>query len=387
METNLKMHRSALLRASGKAAAGCVLAGLMAAAQAATPAIPPVPAGKITNMAIGSDNVLDGQKLDITISGEGKACNYYLTLTNTDTQQEWPLPKISAFPAQDRIQMDLPNPNYPHGNYKFTAKARPNDTRPGTSCQGGGNYITFKKTRPAIKLAADTPKIVDVLIEPGKKMGGTDRYRNDEVIKFNVVGSVENSSPQDSANRCGWTAQLIDKNGVAKDIAKDARFGVWQPSASFAGLATGDYMLTVKTTAADDGLAKQPCLGKAAKKVEIFSVPGVIKGFGVQSWGSPGGIGASYAEVIITPKIDGPTCMYRVIRKIDHGKGTKTTIHTHVAGVADKVPQEEYPHDETFLDITIEGISNNYFEGGSCEGTANKSLTVYDDPGKPPINK
>lgn len=340
-------------------------------------------------MTIANDNIVDGQKLDITISGDGKACNYYLTITNTDTQQEWPLPKISTFPAQDKISMELTNPNYPHGNYKFTAKARPGDARPGESCQGGGNFIAFKKTRAVIKAAADAPKIVDVLIEPGQKMGGTDRFRNDETIKFNVVGSVENTSASDMANRCGWTAQLVDKNGVAKDIGKDSRFGVWQPSTSLAGVQTGDYTLTIKTTAADDGLAKQPCLGKATKKVALFGAPGVIKDFKIYAYGSSGGniAGATYGYLVLTPNISGAVCMYKVTRKINHGKSTNATLHVHKAGVSDELPREEYPDDETYLDITVEGMSTNYFEGGSCEGSVHKTVTVYDSPSKPPITK
>ncbi|MCY7389875.1 MAG: hypothetical protein LH481_17770 [Burkholderiales bacterium] len=340
---------------------------------------------RITNMTIANDNVVDGQKLDITISGDGKACNYYLTIINTDTQQEWPLPKISAFPAQDRISMELANPNYPHGNYKFTAKARPNDTRPGESCQGGGNYIAFKKTRAVIKVAADTPKIVDVLIEPGKKMGGTDRFRSDETIRFNVVGSVENTSANDVTNRCGWTAQLVDKNGIAKDIGKDSRFGVWQSSMSLAGVGTGDYTLTIKTTAADDALAKQPCLGKATKKVAVFGAPGVIKGVDLESMGNTI-LTSDTGVLFITPRITGPQCMYTVTRKIN-GKNTMPTLQVHMPDGdfkerGGKMLGENFPDDETLVEITIQGMNTNYFEGGSCEGSATKSITVYDKNGK-----
>ena len=366
------------------------LATALAASSLATisaQAVTPVPAAtsKITNMTIANDNIVDGQKLDITISGDGKACNYYLTITNTDTQQEWPLPKISTFPAQDKISMELTNPNYPHGNYKFTAKARPGDARPGESCQGGGNYIAFKKTRTAIKLAADTPKIVDVLIEPGKKMGGTDRFRNDETIKFNVVGSVENTGANDVANRCGWTAQLIDKNGAVKDIGKDSRFGVWQPSTSLAGVQTGDYTLTIKTTAADDGLAKQPCLGKVTKKVAIFGAPGVIKGLDLESMGYSV-LSSDTGVLFITPRITGPQCMYTVTRKIN-GKNTTPTLQVHMPEGdfqerGGKMLGENFPDDETLVEITIQGLSTNYFEGGSCEGSATKRITVYDKDGK-----
>lgn len=366
---------------------GCLLTAASAQAQG-TKIVPNVPS-KITNMTIENADVDDTRKLGITISGEGKTCNYYLTLTNTDTNQEWPLPKISAFPAPDNISIEMPYTNYPHGNYKFTAKARPGDARPGQPCQGGGNYIAFKRTRTAIKIAGDVPKIVDVLIEPGKKMGGTDRYRNDELIKFNVVGTVENSETKDAANRCGWTAQLVDKGGVAKTIGTGYRFSVWQSSMALTGVATGEYTLMVKTTSADDGLAKQPCFGKVTKKVEVFGAPGVIKDFKIYAYGSTGGNigGATYGYLVLTPNISGAACMYKVTRKINHGKATSSTLHVHKAGASDELPREEYPDDETFLDITVEGMSTNYFEGGSCEGSVHKSVTVYDDPSKPYIIK
>lgn len=328
------------------------------------------------------------KKLGITIAGEGKACNYYLTLTNTDTNQEWPLPKISVFPAPDNISIDMPYTNYPHGNYKFTAKARPGDVRPGQPCQGGGNYIAFKRTRTAIKISGDAPKIVDVLTEPGKKMGGTDRYRTDELIKFNVVGTVENSEEKDKANRRGWTAQLVDKGGVAKTIGTGYRFSVWQSSMPLAGVGMGEYTLTVKTTGADDGLAKQPCFGKVTKKVEVFGAPGSIKGFGVHSYGERGlDLNFNqYARVTIYPKIDGSMCMYKVTKKINHGKSISVSYHVHKPGVADELPWEKYPDDETFLDITLEGMGIPA-GGGVCEGMVSKSLTVYDDPAKPKIDK
>ena len=343
---------------------------------------------KITNMTIENTEVDDTRKLGITITGEGKACNYYLTLTNTDTNQEWPLPKISAFPAADNISIEMPYLNYPHGNYKFTAKARPNDPRPGVSCQGGGNYISFKRTRTVVKIVAtDVPKIVDVLTEPGKKMGGTDRYRNDELIKFNVVGTVENSETKDAANRCGWTAQLVDKGGVAKTIGTGYRFSVWQSSMPLSGVATGEYTLTVKTTSADDGLAKQPCFGKVTKKVEVFGAPGVIKGIDLESIGNRILVD-DVGVLFMTPHIAGPRCMYTLTRKVN-GKSSAPTLLVHEPdgdfkelGMGGKMRGENYPDDETLVEITIKGFSNNYFEGGSCEGSATKSITVYDKDGK-----
>ncbi len=364
------------------ALSGLAMVATTASAQGTKVTPTPTAISKITNMSITNDNIVDGQKLDITVSGEGKACNYYLTLTNTDTQQEWPLPKISNFPAPDKILMDLPYQIYPHGNYKFTAKARPNDVRPGQPCQGGGNYIAFKNVRAKILLAAEAPKIVDVLTEPGKKMGGTNRYRSDERIKFNVVGTVENTEAKDVANKCGWTAQLVDKNGVAKDIGKDGRFGVWQDSQPLTGVATGEYTLTIKTTAADDGLAKQPCLGKVTKKVEVFAAPGVINGVDLASKGSR--ILANEEAVLwITPRISGATCTYKVTRKINNGKSTSVTTHVFTPGDAGPVGTgsllgETFPDDETLVEVTVGG--SGFIN--SCESVATKRIRVYDADGK-----
>ena len=352
-------------------------------------AIPSTPSGpKITGITIGNADILDGKPLDITINGEGKACNYYLTITNTDTQDEWQLPKVSNFPSPDNISMALSNSNYVHGNYKLTAKAKPNDNRPGVSCLGGGNFVPFKKTRTKMTLAADAPKIVDVLVEPGKKMGGTDRYRNDELIRFNVVGSVENSENKDAAKQCGWTAQLVDANGVAKNIGVNSKFGVMQNSLPLTGLATGTYTLTVKTTAADDGLANQSCLGKATKKVEIFNVPGKVNGFsGLEAGSEENAFAGRHGGISYTADISGPTCMYKVTRTINNGSSFVTDVkqHIHVQGKAEPFVHDYYDDSKTIVLMTIEGFSNNYFEGGSCEGMVKKSIVVFSEKGKAAI--
>lgn len=340
---------------------------------ASAPSVP-----KITSISLDSNDVVNGQKLGITISGEGKACNYYLNIVNTDNQEEWPLPKISAFPAPDKISLDLSNPQYAHGNYKVTAKARANDARPGPSCLGGGNFLTFKKSRAKLVLAADTPKIVDLLIEQGKKLGGLNRYRSDEHIKFNIVGNVENSEPKDDAKRCGWTIQLVDKNGTATNIGTNNRFGVWQNSKPLTSMATGTYTLTVKTTSADDGLAGQSCLGKVTKSIDVFHAPGVIKNLSVTSSENIGDI-KEVATVSMMPQIVGPTCSYKVTRIINKGKSVSVTSHMHLEGKPDTLPADIYPDDKTELTLIVSGTGQNYWEGGSCEGVAQKILTVYDD--------
>jgi hypothetical protein len=338
----------------------------------------PKPVPKINAIALDSNNILTGQPLGVTVSGEVGACNYYLTIVNTDNNEEWPLPKSSTFPAPQKITLDMNDAQYTYGNYKVMAKARDNDTRPGLSCLGGGNYLTFKKSRAKITMAADTPKIVDILIEPGKKVAGNNRYRSDELIKFNVVGSVENSAPADDANRCGWTVQLVDKNGTATSIGANSRFGVWQSSKPLTSIVTGSYTLTVKTTSEDDGLAKQPCLGKASKKIDIFRVPGVIKNLNLSVTNNAADI-KEIAKVTMMPQIVGPTCSYKVTRIINKGKAVKVTTHIHVEGVADTLPVDVYPDDQTELTLIVSSSGENYWEGGSCEGSAQKILTVYDD--------
>lgn len=332
---------------------------------------------KITSIAVDSNNIIDGEKLNITIAGEVKSCNYYLTITNTDTQLEWSFPKTSAFPAPDKINFDLADKQYTYGNFKLTAKAKANDVRPGTPCGGGGNYVTFKKSRRTIQLAADTPQIVDVNLQPGKKMGGTNRYRTDESLNFAVVGNVENKEAKDAAKRCGWTAWLTDNNGAKTTLGKGNQFGV-TTNGALTGLVTGGYTLTVHTTAADDAPGISSCLGKATKSVDVFATPGVIKGLGVEAIGrSPWPYEPEYGLVTMTPKIDGPACVYKVTRIMNHGKATRVTFHTHKDGAADAIPTEQYSDDETFLELIVEGMGV-----GGCEGVAKKTLTVYDEPNK-----
>jgi hypothetical protein len=339
----------------------------------AAPAVPAPPSGpKINSISLGSNKIVDGQMLDVSVAGEGKACNYYLTVTNTDNNDEWPLPKTSAFPATDKYALNLNDAQYPHGAYKITAKARSNDVRPGIACLGSATSTPFTKAR--LKMTVDLPQIVGVLLEPGQKMGGTDRYRTDETIKFNVVGSVENTDPKDEAKRCGWTIELVDSNQVAKVIGTNSQFGVWQNSAPLTGLAQGAYTLTVKTTGADDGKAKQPCLGKASKKVDVFAVPGMIKDVKVMTYNSTFNPPARQGRTVITPVIAGETCIYKVTRFVA-GAGNVVTMHTHTKGQSDEIQQQDqYPNDKTTVDITVAGTGTP----GSCEGSAHKTVIVYD---------
>jgi hypothetical protein len=212
-------------------------------------------------------------------------------------------------------------------------------------------------------------------------MGGTDRYRNDETIKFNVVGNVENTDAKDAAKRCGWTIELVDGNQVAKIIGVNNQFGVWQNSMSLTGLAQGPYTLTVKTTAADDGKANQGCLGKATKKVDVFSVPGMINDVNVMTYGLLN-MSVEEGRAEITPKITGESCEYKVSRYVA-GVGTIVTQHFHVKGKSDLIsPQDMYPDDKTFVDITVSGTGSAL----SCEGSAHKTVIVYDDANKQPIH-
>ena len=337
------------------------------------PAVPAPPSGpKIIGISLGSKKVVDGQMLDVSVAVEGKACNYYLTITNTDNNDEWPLPKTSAFPANDKYALNLNDAQYPHGAYKITAKARSNDVRPGVACLGSATSTPFNKAR--LKITVDLPQIVGVLTEPGQKMGGTDRYRTDETIKFNVVGSVENTDPKDESKRCGWTLELVDSNQVAKIIGTNSQFGVWQNSMPLTGLAQGTYTLMVKTTSADDGKAKQPCLGKASKKVDVFAVPGMIKDVHVMTYNSNfSGLGKQ-GRTIITPVIAGENCTYKVTRFVA-GAGNVVTMHAHTKGQSDEIAQQDqYPDDKTIVDITVAGSGMP----GSCENSAHKTVIVYD---------
>jgi hypothetical protein len=364
---------------------GCLLATTAHAQTGKIIPTTPLSTPKITSITLADSQIETSQHLSVSVAGEGRACNYYLTIVNTDTQQTWELPQVAAFPAPDSVKIDTSQSQYAHGNYKLTAKARDNDVRSGVKCQGGGNFVAFKKVRPSLSLSG-MPQVVDVQITAGKKMGGTTRFRTDELIKFNVVGSVENNEAKDAANRCGWTAQLIDNNGVAKTIGKDTRFGVWQTGTPLTGFATGDYTLTARYTSENAGATTNPCLGKATKKVEIFRAPGIVKNVSLEIYADTDGF-TDRAYVRITPKIDGPTCQYKIHRSVNHGKNVIVTNHWHKEGIVDvAVPAADvYPDDETYLDITVLGIADNYFEGGSCDGSVSKSVTVYDDKSKKPV--
>ena len=356
------------------------------------PVVPVVPVGlvyqgasKITSTTIASADVLDEQNLEITVAGAGKACNYYLTIKNTDSKAEWSFPKVSTFPAHDKISFPLTDAQYVHGSYELTTKARVNDVRPGVSCEGGGNVVAFKKVRRAIKLAADTPQIVDVTIEPTKKMDGVNRYRTDEQLSFVVVGNVENKDPKDAAKRCGWTAYLMDSAGTKTILGKGNQFGVLTVGAPMTSLPMGGYTFAVHTTAADDSPSTMGCLGGFKKQVDVFGKPGVITGIGLKGDGWAFNAIVEKGTVVVTPKIDGRQCTYRLITRVDHGPA-QTQYLLHPTGGPIALPMEVYPHDETYVDYVIEGKSSgNSFEGGPCEGWAKGSITVYDRPGKQAI--
>lgn len=271
------------------------------------------------------------------------------------------------------------SPQYGHGNYKATAHARANDPRPGVAC-GGEGAASFSKVRPIIAAPADQPRIIDVLVEPGKKMGGVDRYRSDEWIKFNVVGTVENALSKDAAKRCGWTARLVDKNGMSTNIATGSGFGNWQ-DASLANIATGAYTLTFATTRADDGLAGWPCLGKVTRKVDVFAQPGWVTGLKLTSNGVEG-VANQWGILFISPQISGPACMYSVPR-VGGGKNF-TTTHMHQPGgdftnFGGQMTGEDYPNDQSVVEVSIQGFGAS---GLACDGVAKKTIRIFDQPGK-----
>jgi hypothetical protein len=54
-------------------------------------------------------------------------------------------------------------------------------------------------------------------------------------------------------------------------------------------------------------------------------------------------------------------------------------MHSHVKGKSDLIaPSDRYPKDKTIVDTTVSGAGMP----DSCEGSAHKTLTVYDN-GKP----
>ena len=58
--------------------------------------------------------------LNVSEAGEGKACNYYPTITNTHNSDEWSLPKTSVLPATEKYSlnlMDLIEPSQKKGRY------------------------------------------------------------------------------------------------------------------------------------------------------------------------------------------------------------------------------------------------------------------------------
>ena len=229
------------------------------------------------------------------------------------------------------------------------------------------------------QMGLPSAKIIDIITEPGKKMGGTDRYRNDELMKFKVVGNIENAGT-DVTKHCGWTAQLEGKDGSVKVIGSNSQFGAWQNSLQLTDLGTDGYTLTVKTTAADDALAKQPCLGRVSKKVDIFATPGKINGVNLESSGHDN-VTYHYGFLTITPKISGRTCTYKVTRKTNWVVGSDVvTMGTHKAGGADVNAEVgvEYQDAQTIVEVTVEGTGFVNI----CEGKAYKSITVYDKPGK-----
>lgn len=346
---------------------------------------------KIYGLTIAKAEVVEGQPLDLTVQGSGGACNYHLSIVNTDTQQEWKSPRTSKFPAFDKIAFDLPSPNYPHGNYKIIALASSNDNGTEKPCQGGSNTVAFKKTRQAIALAADTPTIKEVQIQQGNKMGGTDRFRNDEKLNFAVFGNVENSDVNSAQKRCQWTAKLVDSKGLAKLVGNGFSFNVYRPyGAALTSYVTGNYTLQISPTPVADPTDTKPCMGSAAKKIEIFGAPGTIKGMRLSTFAGGTGVNPLTQEnsLLIEAIIVGPNCNYKITQKAK-GKSNVSPprMFNPAMGNMSNAPYiQKYYDDVTEVEVTIDGISSDphaKFEGGSCEGSVTGSITVFDNKKSP----
>lgn len=393
-------------------APGAIPPGPATVGPAAAGAIPTVSGveakpGNILSINVPTTELTDNPKLSVHVLGTGKLCQYHLIVINTDTNKEYYFPQTSKFPAL--VHVDMPLDQYAHGNYKVAAQAWGTDKSSGAACQGGGEYKAFKIARRKIALAADYPKITDVTLQPGKS-GTANSYRTDDVLGYSVLGSVDNLDPKNADKRCGWSLLLIDANGVSATLGAGTFFAM-QNTASLAAFKPGSYTLTAKTTAGDDNLANQSCLGSATKKITIAAVPGQIKGLTLHARGFHGD-GKAFAQAIdngvvdffspftalinafvadngvlrITPSIDGPQCFYRVSHSINGGSKTHSVPQLHKPGVPDKQPTETYSADQTNVQITIDAGETEKLLG-ACEGSITKTIAVRDNPKLPPVTQ
>ena len=361
--------------------------------------------GNILSIMVPTATLVDDPKLAVQILGSGKLCQYHLVVINTDTNKESYFPQTSKLPTL--VHANLPLDQYAHGNYKVAAMAYGTDKSSGQACLGGGEYTPFKIVRPKIMVNADFPKITDVTIKPGKSTAAN-TYRADESLNYSVLGSVDNLDPKNADKRCGWSLLLTDANGQVTQLGNGTFFAM-QNSASLAAFKPGSYMLTARTTAADDNLAKMSCLGVASKNITIAAIPGQIKGLKLEARGFHGD-GSAFAKAIdsgvidflspftslinafvadngilkITPVIDGPQCAFRVTSVINGGAKSNSFPQIHKPGASDKQPAQVYSADETNVQITVDAGETEKILG-ACEGSITKTITVRDNPKLPPV--
>ena len=360
--------------------------------------------GNISSILVPTTTLVNNPQLAVHVMGNGKTCQYHLVVINTDSSKEYYFPQTSKLPAL--VHANLPLDQFAHGNYKVAAMAWGADKASGMACQGGGVYTAFKIERQKITAPADSPKITDVTLKPGKSTAAN-TYRPDESLAYSVQGSVDNQAPQNADKRCGWTA-LLEGNGQTVQLGNGTFFNM-PMTASLAAFKPGTYTLTAKTTPGDDSLAKLPCLGVVSKQITIVPVPGQIKGLKLEARGIHGD-GKAFAQAIdngvidffspftslinafvadngvlkITPIIDGPKCFYRVTQVVNGGQAPFAGPRTHTPGASDKLPTQVYSADTTNVQVTIEA-GDLEKTLGACEGSVTKSITVHDDPKLPPV--
>ncbi len=361
--------------------------------------------GNIMSIMVPTTTLVSDPQLAVHVNGMGKTCQYHLVVINTDSNKEYYFPQTSKLPTL--VHANLPLNQFAHGNYKVAAMAWGADNASGMACTGGGGaYTPFKIERPKITAPADSPKIIDVALKPGKSTAAN-TYRPDESLAYSVVGSVDNVAPQNAEKRCGWTT-LLEGNGQSVQLGNGTFFNM-PMTASLAAFKPGTYTLTAKTTAGDDSLAKQPCLGHASKTVTIVPVPGQIKGLKLEARGIHGD-GKAFAQAIdngvidflspftslvnafvpdngvlkITPIIEGPKCFYRVTQIVNGGQLPFMGPRTHTPSASDRMPAQIYSADSTIVQVTVEA-GDLEKTLGACEGSITKTITVYDNPKLPPV--
>ncbi len=365
--------------------------------------------GHITSIIVPTTSLFADQELVVHVMGSGKICRFHLVIINADTNKESYFPQADKIPVLLHANLNLSQ--FPYGNYKVAAMAWGTDKTSGMACQGGSDYQEFKIVRAKITLALDTPKITDMNIKPGKS-SLANTYRTDEAITYSILGNVNNVDASNASKKCGWTFLLADSNGQSTKLGTGATFTTEQTSATLTAFKPGSYTLKAKTTADDDSLAPQSCLGLASRKITIEAAPGQIKDVKLEAWGVLGN-GSDLAQSLgdggfdfvfppaalanaltpengvlkITPMIDGANCYYRVTRVINDTNTNISYLNLHKAGALDKLPIQIYSPDQTTVQITINAGDTEKAQGKACDGSVTKTISVQDDPKLPKITK